>query len=111
MDDIAVRTAPYESFVVHPKGRLNVATAPALRQALADLIRDGRTRLVVDLVDVKTIDSSGVGALIAGLKWARQAGGDLRIVEPSTQVVQILEMTSLTRVLPTYPSADAAFAD
>ena len=50
-----------------------------------------------------------VGALLAMLKLARKAGGDLRIVSPSRQVAEVLKMTKLDRVLPAYPSVDTAF--
>ncbi len=53
--------------------------------------------------------SSGLGALVSGLKVARQAGGDLRIAAPTEQVVTVLELTNLNRVLSTYDSADGAF--
>lgn len=103
--------AAHGSFVVQPKGRLNLDVAPALGRELLDLIEGGRTRIVVNLVDVETVDSSVVANLIRALKLARKAGGDLRIVAPSSRVIQVLTMTNLTRVLPTYPSVDEAFAN
>ena len=104
-----VGPAPNDAFVVALDGRLNMAVTPVIRQELTDLISDGKTRLVVDLADVETVDSSVIGALIGVLKLARQAGGDLRIVAPSIQVAEVLKMTNLTRVLPTYPSVEHAF--
>ena len=58
--------------VVRPEGRLNMTVAPALREQLHGLVREGKARLVVDLSAVDAIDSSGLGALISGLKAARQ---------------------------------------
>jgi hypothetical protein len=52
-----------------------------------------------------------LGALIAGLKAARQAGGDLRIAAPTAQVETVLALTNLNRVLTAYPSAGLAFND
>ncbi|HNP12216.1 MAG TPA: STAS domain-containing protein [Mycobacterium sp.] len=101
--------APNNSVAVHPRGRLNMATAPALREELTELLDSGQTRLVVDLSDVETVDSAAIGALLAMLKLARKAGGDLRIVSPSRQVAEVLKMTKLDRVLPAYPSVDTAF--
>ncbi len=66
---------------------------------------------MVDLSGVETIDSSGLGALISGLKAARQSGGDLRISEPGEQALAVLELTNLNRVLKSYDSADVAFDD
>ncbi|TXI40367.1 MAG: anti-sigma factor antagonist [Mycobacterium sp.] len=109
MVELTKSPGPNRTVVVQPKGRLNMSVAPALRQELIDLILAGSTRLVVDLVDVDTIDSSALGTLLAGLKAARKAGGDLRIVSPSSQVAEVLRMTNLEQVLPTYASVDSAF--
>lgn len=104
-------TAPNDSVALSPRGRLNMMTAPDLRQELSRLVEIGRIRVVVDLVGVETIDSSGIGALVSGLKAARNAGGDLRIVAPSKQVNEVLRMTKLDRVLPPYPSVAEAYDD
>jgi len=67
-------------------------------------------RLVVDLGAVTFIDSSGFGALIGGLKAARQAGGDLRIARPTNQALVVLKLTSLDRVLRPFASVEEAVA-
>ncbi|MCG7580222.1 STAS domain-containing protein [Mycolicibacterium sp. OfavD-34-C] len=95
--------------VIKPAGRLNMVAAPSLRKELHALVDNGNTRVVVDLSGTELIDSSGLGALISGLKVARQAGGDLRIAAPTRQVVTVLELTNLNRVLSVHPSAESAF--
>jgi len=95
--------------VLSPQGRLNMVAAPDLREQLHSLVRAGSTRIVVDLSAVETIDSSGLGALISGLKAARQGGGDLRITSPSEQALAVLELTNLNRVLKTTDSPDSPF--
>lgn len=105
------RTTDTGATVVSPTGRLTMVTAPDLREALHGLVADGNTRIVVDLGEVEFIDSSGLGALISGLRAARQAGGDLRISAPNQQVRSVMEVTSLDRVLSSYESADAAFSE
>ena len=97
--------------IVQPQGRLNMVAAPKLRELLTSIVGDGDTRIVVDLSSTEFIDSSGLGALISGLKTARQAGGDLRIAAPTTQVETVLSLTNLNRVLKSYASAEIAFND
>lgn len=97
--------------VVWPTGRLSMVGAPMLREMLSSLVAAGRTRIVVDLSEVAFLDSSGLGALVAGLKTARQAGGDLRIAAPSEQVLLVLRLTSLDRVLEPHASAETAFQE
>jgi len=97
--------------VVRLSGRLNMVTAGDLRERLSATIDAGSARIVVDLAGVDFIDSSGLGALISGLKSARQAGGDLRIAAPTEQVRLVLQLTNLERVLTPYPSAESAYSD
>jgi anti-anti-sigma factor len=109
MGESPTRTIGSDVVVVAPTGKLNMMVAPELRQQLHSLVESGNTRLVVDLGDVAFVDSSGLGALISGLKVARQAGGDLRIAAPAEQVRSVLELTNLDRVLNAYDSAEDAF--
>ncbi|MBT1004435.1 STAS domain-containing protein [Paenarthrobacter sp. DKR-5] len=85
--------------VIRPVGRLNMVSAPQLNSAVAGLIDEGTVRLVVDLSGTDFIDSSGLGALISGLKKTRQSGGDLRLASPTAQITAVLELTSLNKVL------------
>jgi anti-sigma B factor antagonist len=88
-------------------GRLNMVSASALREALSA----GRTRIVVDFSGIDFVDSSGLGALIGCLKSARQAGGDLRIAQPTAQVSMVLQLSNLDRVLKSYSSAEEAYSE
>ena len=94
--------------VVSPRGRLDMAAAPAFREKVRALVTEGAARLVVDLGDVTFVDSSGLGAVIGGLRLARQAGGDLRIARPADQVKMVLDITSLVRVLKPYRTLEEA---
>jgi anti-sigma B factor antagonist len=96
--------------VVRPAGRIDLLSSEGLRQQFRDMIADGQRFLIVDLSEVTFIDSSGLGALIGGLKAARLAGGDLRIARPAEQARVILELTTLNRVLRPYTSVEEALA-
>jgi anti-sigma B factor antagonist len=95
--------------VVTPRGRLNMVAARQLRQILADLVDSGSSRVVVDLAETTFLDSSGLGALIGGLKAARQGGGDLRITGPTPTVMAVLELTNLDKLLRPRASVASAF--
>jgi anti-anti-sigma factor len=88
-----------------------MVAASELRDLLARAVSEGHSRLVVDLGEVAFIDSSGLGALISGLKAARQAGGDLRLARPGDQARMVLQLTTLDRVLRPYGSTEEAVAD
>lgn len=97
--------------VVTPRGRLTMASARQMREILLDLTQQGTSRIVVDMGETTFLDSSGLGALIAGLKSARQAGGDLRIARPTTAVMTVFELTNLDKVLRPRDSVGLAFDD
>jgi anti-sigma B factor antagonist len=85
--------------VIRCEGRLNMVAVPRLSSAIQAAVDGGSARLVVDLTVTSFVDSSGLGALVAGLKRTRQAGGDLRIFGATDQVRTVLGLTNLDRVL------------
>lgn len=101
-------TTEGEVSVLSCQGRLTMTTAKALRETVETTVSKGSSRLVVDLSGVPFIDSSGLGVLIAGLKRARQAGGDLRIAGAGQQVTTVLGLTNLDRVLRPYADVESA---
>ena len=95
--------------VIRPEGRLTAPSVPRLRNAVDDLVGAGSSRIVVDLSATEFIDSSGLGALIGGLKSARLAGGDLRIAGVTEPVRRVLKLTNLDRVLRDHATPESAF--
>jgi anti-sigma B factor antagonist len=96
--------------VIRTSGRLNMVAAPRLRELVAQIVRqDGRSHVVVDLADTDFMDSSGLGALISGLKTARAAGGDLRIARAQTQVLAVLQLTNLDQILFPHNTVEECF--
>ena len=102
-------TAGDDYAVIRPEGRLTAPTVPQLRVAVDDLVAAGTARIVVDLSGTEFVDSSGLGALIGGLKAARLAGGDLRIAGVTEPVRRVLKLTNLDRVLREHARPGAAF--
>ena len=107
---IAVTDAPNGAAVIALAGRLDLLTAADTKRRIAEAVAAGHPRVVIDLADVTFMDSSGLSALVSGLKAARQAGGDLRIARPTAQVTSILKLTMLDRVLQPFGSVEEALA-
>ena len=105
------RTAQTQSgaTVVIATGRLNFPEVEGLRRQLNGLVEGGAIHLVVDLSDVRAIDSSGVGALISGLKAARRHGGDLRLAAPPAAIASVLEIMNLNELLVAHDSSENAY--
>ena len=94
--------------VVRPVGRLDMVAAPQFRGVVDEAVGKGLHQVVIDCSGIEFLDSSGLGAVVAGLKRARQAGGDLRIANVSGQALMVLELTTLDRVRHAYGSVDEA---
>lgn len=108
---ISARQHDERTAVIGMSGQLSAMSAEQLREAVAGALEHRRSRIVLDLGGVDFIDSSGLGAVIGGLKSARQAGGDLRIVNAGAQVMMILRLTNLDQILRVYASVEAAVGD
>ncbi len=80
----------------------------AFRDRIKGLIADGKNRLVVDLANVKFIDSFGLGALVSALRVVRSAGGDLKLACVPPSVESVLRLTRLTTVFEAFPSLEDA---
>ncbi|ONI65274.1 anti-anti-sigma factor [Leifsonia sp. ALI-44-B] len=109
--DFSTENVDTDIAVVRGDGRLNMVSAPQLRETVLAALDAGRRRIVVDLSNTSFMDSSGLGALIGCLKSARQADGDLRIAAPNEQLRMVLKLSNVDRVLRSYDSADEAYRD
>lgn len=97
--------------VVRPAGRIDRLAAPVLEAELQAVVAGGAHRLVVDLGGVDFIDSSGIGALINGLRASRMAGGDLRVAQLDERAGELFRLTSLDRVLRIYGTVEQALGE
>jgi len=100
-----------DAAVLRLRGRLTIGAASELKAAVDQVVAGGDTFVVVDLAETEFLDSSGLGALVGGLRTARAAGGDLRIARAGDQVASVLEMTTMDRVLRPYPTVEDAVGD
>ncbi len=94
--------------VVSLAGTLDAWAEPEVRSALKAVLDGGASRIVLDLVDLRRIDSSGLSALLSVLKAARAAGGDVVLLSPSPAVVSVLRLTRLDQILEAYDDEGAA---
>ena len=109
--DLNVDTYPNDAAVISLTGRLDLVSAPEFKENLDQLVINGTQLLIIDLGALDFIDSSGLGAIIGALKTARQAGGELRLVNPQEQARKILELTTLDKVFQIHNSVEEALAE
>lgn len=108
--DLGTRLLPGNRAVLQVRGSLNAATAPLARARIDELVAQGRVEIVFDLGQVTFLDSSGLAALVSGMKAARERGGFLRLVGLNEQVAEVLRRTMLDHVFEIHPSVEAALA-
>jgi anti-sigma B factor antagonist len=76
-----------------------------------EAIRESKVQIVIDMKEVKWMNSSGLGTLMAGLTTLRSSDGDLKLVNVPDRVRRPIEVTKLDTVLRMYDSVDAAIQD
>ncbi len=94
--------------ILRPNGQVDADSAPSLKALLKQLVDEGARLLIVDLDQVDFIDSSGLSALVSGLKAVRQRGGTLNLCRAHTQALTSLRLTMLDRVFSIYPTVEEA---
>ena len=83
-----------------------------LRNVIRDLVNDGYKQILLNLRDVRHIDSAGVGELMSCYTSVRNAGGQLKLMNLSKNVHNLLQITKLYTIFEVSedePSALASF--
>ncbi|MGW0561494.1 STAS domain-containing protein [Streptomyces sp. NPDC003016] len=91
--------------LVATAGEIDVDSAPALRTGALRLIAQGHPYLILDLDLVTFCDSSGFNALIGIMRCAKDAGGSLTLAATPGRLARMLDLTGLSTLMPSYPSA------
>ena len=97
------RTDTGDTTTLSIDGTLDALSAPELRPTLDALVAEERKTIVVDVSNLRLIDSSGVGALVSLLKRVRAHGGEVRISGLKDQPLAIFKLLQLDRVFPGRP--------
>lgn len=92
--------------VCRPSGELDAYSVGAFREALNRLA--GTSRLLIDLSSVPFMDSAGLGALIGGIRRAREADGEVAVVCDRPSLSRLLHTTGFDRIVPVTESVDEA---
>lgn len=100
-------TPEFQMILLQPQGRLDLQGGMALETQLAGLIPQPHDLWVIDLAQVDFMDSSGLVALVTGLKAARKIGCRVVLCNVQAPVRLILELTKLDSVLEIFESYEA----
>jgi anti-sigma B factor antagonist len=95
--------------ILDMEGELRIGdSSTALRSAIRNLVSGGNTKILLNLAGVKYIDSSGIGELIANYTTVGRNGGQLKLLNLTEKVQDLLVITKLLTVFDVYDNeADA----
>ena len=104
-------TLPESKNILPLEGEIDLHVSPRVSQKLAEIIQPKPSRVVVDLSRVTYIDSSGLAALIQGMRDVEDYGGRFALAGVRENVLSIFETSRLDKVFLIYPHVDAALSD
>jgi anti-sigma B factor antagonist len=81
-----------------------------VKDRIKDLLADGQRSILLNLGDVSYIDSAGLGALISGYTTVKREGGQLKLVNLTKRIKDLLAITKLITVFDTYENENDAIA-
>ena len=79
-----------------------------LRTKLKELLGQGKKKLVLDLAEVKYIDSAGLGTLVAGFTSAQNEGASMKLANLTKKFDEQLHITKLVTVFDVFDTVDGA---
>jgi|WetSurMetagenome_2_1015567.scaffolds.fasta_scaffold100585_2 anti-sigma B factor antagonist len=99
----------YQAAIIELSGNLvGGENAELFRKKLYELIEQKKKNIVVNMTNVKMVNSTGIGILISGFTSLKNAGGDLKLAHISDNVKGVLSITKLNQVFHVYSGVDEA---
>jgi anti-sigma B factor antagonist len=84
--------------VVEVSGKLTSLETSALSNSIAQLLKEGRKQILLNLSGLTYLDSSGIGDLVRTYMSVIKRGGEMKVVGLSDKVEEILKITQLYQV-------------
>jgi anti-sigma B factor antagonist len=106
--EISYNSLGSDTYLVKLNGALNARSAEDAKQTFRDLSDKSAKRVIVDLAGVPFIDSSGLAALVSGLKTFGGDAQNLRLAAPQSQARLLFELTMFDRVFQIFDSVAEA---
>ena len=94
--------------ICRPVGELDAYTVGQFREALGELAT--RPKLLIDMSEVPFVDSAGLGALIGGIRRAREGGGEVAVCCNRPTLTRLLHTTGFDRIVTVADTLEQAAA-
>ncbi len=93
------------------KGKITIGSGDIqLRETINKLVEDGRKNILINMKEVTTIDSSGIGELVGCYTSVTNKGGKLKLLHLPPKISDVLTVTQLITVFDVYESEPEAVA-
>jgi anti-sigma B factor antagonist len=95
--------------VLDLSGRITIGDGSVqLREAVRKLLDDGKKKILLNLGDVSYVDSSGIGELVSSYTTTNNNGGELKLLNLTKKIRDLLMITKLLTVFETFDSESVA---
>ena len=92
-------------------GKLTIGDGDELlKDKINSLVQQGHTKIVLNLGDVPYVDSAGLGQMVSSYRTVTRSGGNLRLLNLTARIREVLTITKLLTVFDTYESESEALA-
>jgi len=99
----------YNAVVVSFKGKLlGGPDAQIFQDQISSFLEQGKKNIIIDLSDVKYVDSSGIGNIIKAFSTVKDAGGKLKLSGLSDKIKGVLNIVKLDRIFEQFPTVEEA---
>ena len=95
-----------EHKIIEVSGEVDLYNVSDLKKALFSITEGNYKSVVVDMKNVNYMDSSGIGALVAGQKKMKAHNGKFALMNIHDDVLNILKLATLDKFFTIYPSED-----
>lgn len=95
--------------IIKLDGKITIGSGDTqLRDVIMNSLKDGKNNILLDMANVTTIDSSGIGELVGAYTTVTNRGGKLKLLHLPPKVTDLLQVTQLITVFEVYENEQDA---
>jgi anti-sigma B factor antagonist len=94
--------------LVHLNGRLDILTFQQVGDQFNEVIAEGHKRLLLDASDLSYVSSAGLRVILQARKAVKAGGGIIVIANANDFVLDVMNTTGFTSIIPTFPTLEEA---
>ena len=97
--------------IISLQGKITIGAGDSqLREVITNAVNNGKTKILLDMSQVTTIDSSGIGELVGSYTTVTNRGGKLKLLHLPAKLNELLHVTQLITVFEVHESEQEAIS-